>query len=43
MIKSVNIPRIKSVKDWFKSDTPMEAIDLVVRMLQFNPVKRIKM
>lgn len=37
MIKSVNIPRLKQVKEWFKADTPMEAIDLVVKMLQFNP------
>lgn len=42
MIKSVNIPRTRPAKEWFKSDTPVEAIDLVVKMLQFNPDKRIK-
>lgn len=42
MIKSVNIGRARAIKEWFKSDTPMEAIDLVMKMLEFNPANRIK-
>ena len=43
MIKSVNVTKARPIKEWFKSDTSMEAIDLVVKMLEFNPDKRIKM
>ncbi len=41
MIKSANIAPTKNIKDWFKSGTPDDAIDLVVKMLQFNPKIRI--
>lgn len=29
------------MKEWFKSDTPIEAIDLIRKMLHFNQQKRI--
>jgi serine/threonine protein kinase len=41
MIKSANISPAKNLKDWFKPGTPDDAIDLVVKMLQFNPKTRI--
>jgi hypothetical protein len=41
MIKSANFMPVKNVKDWFKPGTPNDAIDLVVKMLQFNPKTRI--
>jgi mitogen-activated protein kinase 15 len=43
MIKSVNVSKVRPIKEWFKSDTSMDAIDLVKKMLEFNPDKRIKM
>lgn len=41
MIKSANVSSAKNIKDWFKPGTPDDAIDLVVKMLQFNPKNRI--
>ena len=41
MIKSANIASNKNIKDWFKPGTPDDAIDLVIKMLQFNPKIRI--
>ena len=40
MIGSVNQFKVKAIKDWFKPDTPTEAINLVCKMLDFNPKKR---
>jgi serine/threonine protein kinase len=40
MISSINQFKVKSAKDWFKPDTPAEAINLLSRMLEFNPSKR---
>lgn len=40
MIGSINI-KVKPIKEWFKNDTPQEAIDLMVKMLDFNPTKRL--
>jgi serine/threonine protein kinase len=40
MIDSLTIPKPKPFKDWFKSDTSAEALDLLNKMLQFNPNKR---
>jgi mitogen-activated protein kinase 15 len=40
MMGSLNQFKVKSLKEWFKSDVPSDAIDLVTRMLQFNPSKR---
>lgn len=37
MIESVTEIKTKSIIDWFKPDTPSEAINLVARMLHFNP------
>jgi mitogen-activated protein kinase 15 len=41
MIESINSIKARPLKEWFKNDTPQEAIDLLVKMLQFNPFKRI--
>jgi hypothetical protein len=40
MISSINLNKVKNIKDWFKSDTPHEAITLICKMLEFNPKKR---
>ena len=40
MIGSINQFRVKDIKDWFKSDTPPDAINLICKMLEFNPNKR---
>lgn len=41
MIESLTIPKPRPFKEWFKSDTPPEALDLLNKMLQFNPNKRL--
>lgn len=40
MINSLNQLKTKSVREWFKPETPKEAIDLICKMLNFNPSKR---
>ena len=40
MIGSVSQFKVKNIKDWFKSDTPSDAINLISKMLEFNPTKR---
>lgn len=40
MISSINSVKIKPVKEWFKNDTPTDAINLITKMLDFNPEKR---
>jgi len=40
MMGSLNQFKVKSLKDWFKADTPSDAIDLISKMLDFNPTKR---
>ena len=40
MIGSISQFKVKNIKDWFKSDTPSDAINLITRMLEFNPTKR---
>ena len=40
MIGSINNIKTKPVKEWFKNDTPTDAINLIVKMLEFNPTKR---
>lgn len=40
MIEQVGNTKARPFSEWFKPNTPKEAIDLVVRMLQFNPKKR---
>ena len=40
MIKSVNSVRKQPIKEWFKSGTSADAIDLVIKMLEFNPNNR---
>jgi mitogen-activated protein kinase 15 len=42
MIESISDIKTKNANEWFKADTPTEAINLVTRMLTFNPLKRIK-
>ena len=41
MLESIKIGRLKPIREWFKQDVPSEALDLLVRMLHFNPHKRI--
>ena len=41
MIDSLNVSKVKPLKEWFKNDTPSDALDLLMKMLQFNPKKRI--
>jgi hypothetical protein len=41
MIDSLSIGKAKSSKEWFKNDTPVDALDLLMKMLQFNPKKRV--
>lgn len=41
MIGSINAIKIKPPKEWFKNDTPSEAISLITQMLEFNPNKRL--
>lgn len=40
MIGSLHQLKVKSLKEWFKPDVPSDAVDLVTRMLEFNPKKR---
>jgi serine/threonine protein kinase len=40
MIKSANIGRTRTTKEWFKSGTAPEAIELITKMLEFSPEKR---
>lgn len=40
MIEQVGPVKSRPFSEWFKAGTPKEAIDLVVKMLQFNPAKR---
>lgn len=40
MISSISQNKVKNIKEWFKPDTPQEAISLICRMLEFNPKKR---
>ena len=42
MIEQVSHTKQKPLNEWFKSGTPHDAIELVVKMLQFNPKKRPK-
>ena len=41
MIGSIGAIKVKPAKEWFKNDTPSEAIALITRMLEFNPNKRL--
>lgn len=41
MIDSIAFCKMKPLKEWFKGEIPEDAIDLLVKMLQFNPYKRI--
>lgn len=41
MIDSIAHLKVRPLREWFKSDVPQEALDLLIRMLQFNPDKRI--
>ena len=40
MIGSINLVKVKTIKEWFKNDTSSDAIDLVAKMLEFNPSQR---
>lgn len=40
MIGSINQYKVKDIKEWFKPDTPQDAINLICKMLEFNPTKR---
>jgi mitogen-activated protein kinase 15 len=40
MMSSITQFKVKSLKDWFKPDIPQDAINLLSKMLEFNPTKR---
>lgn len=41
MIDSIKNMKTKPIKDWFNNTVPEEAVDLVTRLLDFNPSKRL--
>ena len=41
MINSIDNLKVRPLREWFKGEIPQEALDLLVRMLQFNPERRI--
>lgn len=41
MIDSIKTIKFKSLKEWFNPSVPEAAVDLVTKLLQFNPSKRI--
>jgi mitogen-activated protein kinase 15 len=40
MISSISQFKVKSVKDWFRPEVPVDAINLLSKMLSFDPSKR---
>lgn len=40
MISSINQFKVKPMREWFKPETPADAVNLVCKMLEFNPKKR---
>lgn len=40
MIDSIKTVKTKSIKEWFGSSVPVEAVELISRMLDFNPSRR---
>lgn len=41
MIDSIKTIRFKTLKEWFGPTVPDQAVDLVTKLLQFNPSKRL--
>lgn len=41
MIDSIKTIKFKTLKEWFNPTVSETAIDLVLKLLQFNPSKRI--
>lgn len=41
MIDSVSSIKYKSPEDWFPIETDKELVDLIIKLLQFNPTKRL--
>ena len=41
MIDSIKTIKFKTLKEWFPPSVPDIAIDLVCKLLQFNPSKRL--
>jgi serine/threonine protein kinase len=41
MMSSINQFKVKSIRDWFKPDTAADGINLLTKMLEFNPKKRV--
>jgi serine/threonine protein kinase len=40
MISSIAQFKVKNIKDWFRPDVPIDAINLLSKMLEFDPNKR---
>ena len=40
MIDSIKTVKVKSIKEWFSSSIPADAVDLISKMLDFNPHRR---
>jgi hypothetical protein len=40
MIGSISQFKVKTIRDWFKPDTPADGINLLTKMLELNPNKR---
>lgn len=41
MIESIKAIKTKPIKEWFNSSVPTEAVDLIAKLLEFNPHKRL--
>jgi serine/threonine protein kinase len=40
MIDSIKTLKVKPLKEWFNASIPSDAIDLISKMLDFNPHRR---
>lgn len=41
MIDSIKNIKTKPIKEWFNNTIPEDAVDLVKRLLEFNPHRRL--
>lgn len=40
MIDSIKVVKVKTINEWFSSSIPADAVDLICKMLDFNPSRR---